>query len=237
MWEFVDKFVYINLDHREDRRKIMNVFFEKGNIPVEKIQRFSAIRDNPGIIGSARSHIAVIKLAKENNWNRVLVLEDDLKWVNFEENYKKLEELVSEPDWDVCLLGGDYVRKTLPNKIHIALHTSCYLVNQHYYDTLLSNFETGLEKKLKTVPKHLNFVFSKQDRIHYLKNNHHYLNIDVYWMKLQLKDNWIGMIDPICLQVDSYSDNANSTIIQNKQKIFFEDWFNSMEVLFTNNLI
>ena len=27
MWEFVDKVVYINLDHREDRRQVMQKFF------------------------------------------------------------------------------------------------------------------------------------------------------------------------------------------------------------------
>lgn len=50
MWEFVDKIVYINLDHREDRRTIMNTFFDKGNIPEEKIHRFSAVKDLNGII-------------------------------------------------------------------------------------------------------------------------------------------------------------------------------------------
>ncbi|NDB81832.1 MAG: glycosyl hydrolase family 25, partial [Alphaproteobacteria bacterium] len=44
MWEFVDKVIYINLDHRQDRRDIMKLFFEKGQIPEDKIVRFPAIK-------------------------------------------------------------------------------------------------------------------------------------------------------------------------------------------------
>jgi glycosyl transferase family 25 len=90
MWEFIDKVIYINLDHREDRRKIMDTFFEKGNIPTEKIVRFSAIRAKKGV-GCLRSHAGALSMAKENGWKNVLILEDDLEWLDFENGYKQLE--------------------------------------------------------------------------------------------------------------------------------------------------
>jgi hypothetical protein len=37
MWDFVDKVIYINLDHRQDRRDIMTKFFENAKIPLEKV--------------------------------------------------------------------------------------------------------------------------------------------------------------------------------------------------------
>lgn len=237
MWEFIEKFVYINLDHREDRREIMRVFFEKGNVPQDKIIRFSAIKDNPGIIGAAKSHIAVIKMAKENNWKNVLILEDDLTWVNFEESYKKLESLINNEEWDVCLLGGDYIKTVPPNRVNISLHTSAYIVKLHYYDKLLNNYETGLRKKLELAPIYMNLPFNKMNKVNFLKNNTLYFNIDVYWSKLQLKDNWIGIIEPMCVQVDSYSDNANTNKFQEKKIVYNPEWFRYMEITFINDLL
>lgn len=208
MWEFVDKVVYINLDHREDRRNIMNTFFKDGQIPTDKIERFSAIRHTLGIIGCAMGHIQILKKAKREGWKSVLILEDDLQWVKFEENYKKLEELVSTPNWDVCMLGGLYM-ETTPPKIHVAFCTNAYIVQSHYYDTLLENFETGLYKKLnkqKAIGP-LGWNKKRQQKLYNkLVDTDNFHNIDVYWFKLQLKDNWIGVIEPMIEQIPSYSD-------------------------------
>jgi hypothetical protein len=214
MWEFIDKAVYINLDHREDRRQIMKSFFEEGQIPTEKIERFSAIRHKVGIVGAAISHISVLKRAKEQNWKSVLILEDDIKWVNFEENYKKLEVLVTNP-FDVCMIGGTYI-KTEPPKIIASFSTTGYIVQSHYYDTLLENFEYSLSEKLdknKYIPKFPILSSSKKEKIYNKlvdKDNTH--NVDVYWIKLQMKDNWIGMIDSMIEPVPSFSDIYNGNV-------------------------
>ena len=206
MWEFVDKVVYINLDHREDRRQIMQKLFDEGKIPPEKIERFSAIRHKVGIIGCAQGHIAILKMAKANNWKRVLILEDDLKWINFEENYKKLEDLVSNP-FDVCMLGGFYI-DTNPPKIIASFCTNAYIVSSHYYDTLLNNFEYGLSQKLNKPKSILRFETSskKENDYNRLVDADNIHNVDVYWMKLQQKDNWVGIIEPMIEQTVSFSD-------------------------------
>jgi len=238
MWDFIDKVIYINLDHREDRREIMKKFFERGNIPIDKIIRFSAIKENPGIIGSAKSHISCLKLAIQKKWDSVLILEDDLTWVNFEENYKKLESLMAT-EWDVCLLGGGYLETELPNKIIASLETASYIVKSHYYQTLLSNFETGLCKKLNVrYPKKISFIPTiESDRIKFLKNRNNQFNIDVYWIKLQLKDNWVGIIDPMCQQTDSYSDNLQDSSSLNKSGNVFREYIELLKFCFINDLI
>jgi GR25 family glycosyltransferase involved in LPS biosynthesis len=83
MFDAIQHIVYINLDERTDRR----VHVEKQLVrafPLERIQRFSAIRAAKGAIGCSRSHIAVLELAKANGWPNVLVVEDDFTWNNFE---------------------------------------------------------------------------------------------------------------------------------------------------------
>jgi glycosyl transferase family 25 len=212
MWEFVDKVVYINLDHREDRRKLMNKLFEEGGIPHEKVERFSAIRHPVGIVGCAMSHIDILKRAKQQGWKSVLVFEDDMQWIDFEQNYKKLEVLVKQP-YDVCMLGGLYL-ETTPPKVHMAVCTNVYIVRSHYYDTLLNNFETGLRKKLDKNPPRFFARSEKTMREYYARvDDDNGYNVDTYWFKLQLKDNWMAVMPPMCDQAPTYSDIYNTVVV------------------------
>ena len=111
MWEFVEKIIYINLDHREVRSKIMSKFFEDSQIPSEKIERFSGIKRKKGSLGCLESHTQVLRMAKEKKWKNVLILEDDLEWLG---GYERLEELVKLPNWDVIMLVGWYWKYDFP---------------------------------------------------------------------------------------------------------------------------
>ena len=208
MWEFIDKAVYINLDHREDRRQIMKKFFEEGKIPEEKVERFSAIKHDVGIVGCVMSHISILKKAKEQNWKSVLILEDDLQWTDFDSKYPELKDLVSSQSWDVCMLGGVYLEHNLP-KIRMAVCTNAYIVQSHYYDTLLDNFETGLKKKLDVKLTFLRFPVlhhsTKMKMVNDEINSRNQFNVDTYWFKLQEKDNWIA-VEPMFEQLTTFSD-------------------------------
>lgn len=212
MWEFIDKAVYMNLEHREDRRIIMNKFFEEAKIPSEKVERFPAIRHEVGIVGCAMGHIAILKRAKSQGWKSVLILEDDIRWIDFHTNYPKLESLVNAQHWDVCMLGGLFLEYELP-RIKMAFCTNAYIVQSHYYDTLLDNFETGLRKKLDAgkpifFAKTAQSIAAYNNRVN-LRNQY---NVDVYWFKLQERDTWIGL-EPMCDQLPTYSDIYNKVVV------------------------
>ena len=239
MWSFIDKLVYINLDHREDRRQIMQKLFEEGKIPSEKIERFSAIKHDVGIVGCAMGHISILKRAKQQRWKNVLILEDDLCWTNFEENYKKLEDLVSK-SFDVCMLGGLYLDFEDP-KIKVAVCTNAYIVSSHYYHTLLDNFETGLrmklDKKVSAFP--IRSLSEKRKQYNNIVDKDNRYNVDVYWIKLQLKDNWIGIIEPMIEQVECYSDIYNKVLDRRNldKEIYIRNIVNPMKYLIENKLI
>lgn len=209
MWEFVDKVIYINLDEREDRREIMAKFFEEGQIPSDKIVRFPAIKHIAGSIGCSMSHMAVIQLAKDNNWNRVLVLEDDVTWNDFEFNYKKLCDAIETPNWDACMLGGIYMDIIPPYKLNYGISSYSYIVQRHYYDTLLANEKEGLAKLIKSGKRLIwNPCFNKdtlQSRINPL-----YYATDTYWFRLQLRDSWIGIDTHLCKHINTYSNITNT---------------------------
>jgi GR25 family glycosyltransferase involved in LPS biosynthesis len=67
-------------------------------------------------------------IAKENNWNNILILEDDVELLpNFQEIIKQLPQLLWDSGfaWDVCFLG--YTEPQKPFKI-LARTASCELV-------------------------------------------------------------------------------------------------------------
>ena len=70
----MEHIVYINLEKRSDRREEIENELNDFQLHYE---RFEAIHDNPGILGCTKSHLRVLKLAKERGWKYVLILEDD----------------------------------------------------------------------------------------------------------------------------------------------------------------
>jgi glycosyl transferase family 25 len=207
MWEFVDKVVYINLEHREDRRIIMSKFFKDTQIPLEKIIRFSAVKRDSPILGCVESHMKVLRMAKDNKWKNVLVLEDDLEVVDFEQSYKKLEELARLPKWDVIMLTGWYYTYDLP-RIYSAGNTGGYLVNGEYIDTLLQN-------RTESVNGFKNFFGFSKSKLMY--------SADVYWAKLQKKDVWYGIEPCLCRQVDGFSDIGGKIVESSKIMGIYDD--------------
>jgi len=159
----------------------------------DKVIRFSAIEETPGYVGCTKSHIAILKMALENKWKNVLVLEDDIAWNNFEEGYARLETLASS-NYDCILLGATgvvYYPDTL--RLVKAQTTTAYLINAHYIPTLLDNFEEGLVELLKT-----------NDRDSYA--------LDMYWKSIQSRDIWFVIVPSLLYQTPGYSDIENAEV-------------------------
>ena len=121
--DFFDAIYCINLKERTDRWDRCHAEFEKFGIS-DRIIQFSAIKPKiderwdrptpwarpgyprPGAVGCAESHKAVITLAKEQNLNNVLVLEDDFMVCdNWSENLKSSLSDLIKYDWHIFYLG------------------------------------------------------------------------------------------------------------------------------------
>jgi len=202
MWEFLDKVIYINLEHRDDRRNIMDKFFEDTRMPLDKVVRFPGIKRSYGQLGALESHMEVLKLAKQNGWKNTLVLEDDLEIFNFEEGYTQLEELVKLPNWDVIMLCGWYWNFNFP-RIYNAANCGAYLVNENYIDKLLQNRINALN----SLSKGIGFNFKNPK-----------FNADMCWKVLQKVDTWYGIQPCLCRQVDGFSD-INQRVIESSKVI------------------
>lgn len=155
--QYFDKIYCINLKRRPDRWEESLNEFKKYDL---KVDRFDAVDGNNykstsnlnnGQIGTIYSHLNIIKTAKKENLNNVLILEDDIKFHNdvislFNEWNSEIPE-----DWDMIFLGGNHIGnnpwspgKLIPITEHIfkvtyclALH--CYAVKNTLYDKLIDS--------------------------------------------------------------------------------------------------
>jgi GR25 family glycosyltransferase involved in LPS biosynthesis len=186
---------YINLEYRIDRNE--HVLDELKKIGVN-LERFNAITCSAGNIGCSMSHIKCIELAKERNYPHVFICEDDITFTNpnlLKENVSKFENL--NINWDVLIIGGN----TLPPfdqttdfcaRTYNCQTTTGYVVNSHYYDTLINNFREGVNKLLK------NPSMKKE------------YSIDMYWKILQQTDHWYIITPLTVIQYENYSDIENT---------------------------
>jgi glycosyl transferase family 25 len=190
MFEFVEKIVYINLEHRTDRKaQIEDVLKDVS----DKVIRFNAIKEEHGGIGCTKSHIAVLEMAIREGWKNYLVVEDDAVWNKFDTGYPILEKL-AQTSYDVIVLGAVVQRidrKTY--KLYSGHTTTSYMVHSKYYRALLKNFKDGLDGFLTT-------------------GNYHAFAIDQYWKKLQPFDDWYCVAPSLLIQREGFSDIENRVL-------------------------
>ena len=103
--ENINHILYINLESRGDRKihveKQLKSIGLRGN-------RFNAIKLLNGAIGCSMSHLRCLQFAKEQRWDHLLIVEDDIDFLNpklFKTQFDKF--LNNQKDWDVVLLAGN----------------------------------------------------------------------------------------------------------------------------------
>lgn len=196
----IDKVVYINLDKREDRRKHIESVLKTHNISA---QRFAAIEHPHGLYGCGLSHLSVLKMARDNSWKNVLILEDDILFIlpntdasNVATNIAKLFE--SGPEFDVCMLDVNLQKYENTSedwllRVRYAHCAGAYIVQSHYYQKLIDLYEWALPLLLQT-------------GMHWVYAN------DAVWGKLQEADKWYTFKPQLCKQMEGYSDTKNMVI-------------------------
>ena len=183
---------YINLDTRPDRKLHVEKQLEKIGINAE---RFNAIKMKNGAIGCSMSHLKLLETAKANNFDHILIVEDDILFTQPNTFVNQLNKFLSRHgnSFDVVLVAGN----NMPPYVNIddscvkvsqCQTTTGYLVRQHYYDKLIKNYKDGILKLMKE------------------PDNHRIYAIDKYWFSLQAIDKWYLIIPLTVTQREDYSD-------------------------------
>jgi GR25 family glycosyltransferase involved in LPS biosynthesis len=185
---------YINLNSRVDRKVHVERQLDLLGIR-DNVKRFNAIHNANGRIGCSLSHLKCIQMAKEQNMEFVLILEDDVSFLLPNDFVENVNNFLSNPKnkWDVLLLAGNNLPPFTTNdevsiRVTHCQTTTGYIVRQHYYDTLISNIKEGVAKLMKN-PEH-----------------HYYFAIDKYWIHLQKQHRWMLLVPLIVVQRPDYSD-------------------------------
>ena len=184
---------YINLEHRTDRKE--HVTNQLTTLGLPTFERFNAIKMENGAIGCSMSHLKILQEAVKNNWDHVLILEDDITFLDPELFKANFNTFLSrrKNDWDVILLAGNNVPPYDPIdevciKVKRCQTTTGYLVNGHYIKRLCENVKMGLT--------HL--LHKPESRPLYA--------IDKFWFVLQGVDKWFLILPPTVVQQEGYSD-------------------------------
>ena len=191
----IEHVLYINLIERTDRRTEILAELTKLDLR-RKADRFNAIKTANGRIGCSLSHLKCLELAKQRQYKNVLIVEDDALFINvplLQQQFAIAWSDINKDNWDVIIFGGNnippYVKKS---DAHIQVSrcqtSACYLVNAHYYDTLIANLREGVTQLMKFSDQHMLYA------------------LDRFWFSLQQKDRWYLITPMTVLQRPGYSD-------------------------------
>lgn len=183
---------YINLEHRTDRKEHVEKELDKLGI---KSQRFNAIKMTNGAIGCSMSHLKILEYAKKNNLDHVLIIEDDITFLDpelFKNQINKFLEL-HKNNWDVILFAGNNIppHENIDDtcvKVSHCQTTTGYLVNGHYINVLAANVKMGLTNLLNKPNEKAKFA------------------IDRFWFVLQSASKWYLITPLTVVQREDYSD-------------------------------
>jgi glycosyl transferase family 25 len=205
---------YINLTSRPDRKSWCELQMQTVGI---QATRFNAIKLQNGAIGCTMSHLKCLQMAKEQGWDHLLIVEDDIEFTNpqlFKRQFEKFLTNTPKEDWDVVIIAGNNmppyeVVADYCVKVTKCQTTTSYLVNGHYFDALITNIKDGLQFLIKE------------------PHNHRIYAIDKYWFKLQQKDKWFLITPLSVVQRQDYSDieqritNYGNVMLDLDKKKFF----------------
>ena len=210
----IDAILYINLEHRVDRRE--HILQEIGKICTDssKIHRIDAVKRAVGAMGCSMSHRKALLYAQSHpEWNMVLILEDDFTFksdlsIEIENSINHL--INGSINMDVGFLSYNHyaiqsryginpfenklcsqLQSTI-RKVYYSQTASSYLIKKHYIPVLIKNITESLF-----------------DMIQNGKNHHNCF--DIYWTRLQPIGNWYALYPVIGIQYESYSDIEQRT--------------------------
>jgi glycosyl transferase family 25 len=204
--ELINKIMVINLLHRTDRYNQIEAELSKHTLSNNKIEFVEGIYDaNNGAIGCAKSHIKCIEKAILNNYESILILEDDFIFPNDLHTFDKhlLDFMVNNDSWDVILLTFS----EFGPPINISTNV------EHVYRNLWSNSAAAYIVK--------NTIYNDLIKYYSVFIETQKCPIDVIWNSLKISYNWYVIEGTLGSQRESYSDIE-------KQDVFYQSDYNKI---------
>jgi GR25 family glycosyltransferase involved in LPS biosynthesis len=141
------------------------------------------------------SHLKILENAKKNQFNHILIVEDDITFLDpllFKTQINNFFKLHNN-NWDVILFAGNNmppfeVIDDTCVKVNRCQTTTGYLVNGHYINVLISNIKMGLTHLINNPDESFKYA------------------IDKFWFVLQNNSKWYLITPLTVVQREDYSD-------------------------------
>tara|TARA_B100000989_G_scaffold253640_1_gene202123 strand:+ start:1153 stop:1950 length:798 start_codon:yes stop_codon:yes gene_type:complete len=213
-----DKYMYINLRHRKDRKTQITNELAKMEIPQNKIIRIDAVYNKyNGHIGCCKSHIKAITLAKQMNLPHVAIFEDDFVFTKSKDEVDKKINHFLQKYHNFNVIQFSTVHNTLNDindehvkKVEKASTSSAYILNSNFYDKLLEDLNNSKDKMENEM-----IEFNKKNNKKTKKFNSGYA-LDQHWNDLQKKSKWY-IFDPY---IGEQGGDANNSSIMESLESF-----------------
>ncbi len=207
---YFDQILYINLNHRKDRRHQILQELQRLNVDLNKVYCIQGYYDlKNGHRGCTISHIKALEYAIEHACKNVLILEDDCL---FDKDVQMIHRHIhtffeTVEKWDVFFLGTNIhlFQETQWENIFRVIFSTCamaYCVNAPYLPKLLNCYYQVLEM-MEDIP------FFSQSPV-----------LDANWIRLQLVDKWYIGKKTLAYQADTKSDIRNQ--MSEDSQMFFK---------------
>jgi GR25 family glycosyltransferase involved in LPS biosynthesis len=150
----IDKFFYINLSERTDRKELIEKELENLEIPKEKIFRFDAVKDQIGHIGCAKSHFALVKSFLESDDEVWSIMEDDITFLTNKDiidiyiNDYLNDENAHFFNGSITFLEKSDYSKNL-NKINFGYCAAWYIMKKRYADIIYNSMKESVTNLIK----------------------------------------------------------------------------------------
>jgi len=204
MNNYFDHIYCVNLDKRTDKWEECVKIFDKHNLSVE---RFSAIDGNTinnptklmnGEWGLLQTHIKLIKDAKNKGYKNILILEDDVEFMDDINNiFNNIKEQIPN-DWLMLYLGGNHVGGSIriSENIFRVIHTfttHAFSINSELFDLIINGLP-NYKKAVDVFYAELHSIFpSYVIRPHLAWQRESFSDIQGGIMNYDfLKDKWVG---------------------------------------------
>jgi hypothetical protein len=134
-FDYFEKIFCINLDNRTDRWSSAQEEFRKVGL-IDRVERFSAIKDDDGRFGIIKSNLELLKSAQNNNLNNFLVFEDDLKFIenDVQQYLNPAIEQLKNLEWSLFYLGANTHSKLEQMSPNLYKARECYAVHAMAYN-------------------------------------------------------------------------------------------------------
>lgn len=202
-----DQIYYINLDKRPDRKEQILSELRRMDVNMNKVTRIAGVISKFGAHGCSLAHLNCLNDCIKRKYKNCLILEDDFIFTHDrQKTHNLLNQFFDTGElWDVILFGGGVMKHENTEydffvKILDAQTTSGYAVNTHYIQTLQKNFDESsklLGKHPRPIPRYC---------------------IDMYWKRLQPRDNWFIITPKLGYQREGYSDIEKKNVNYKKVK-------------------